>query len=387
MKSKLAKFTAVALAMAMTFSTSAFAADDTATNTVLSASGQQTITTSFGVYSPTITVSVPLKADIQVNPLYDSSATGVKKFTVASKDLVVLNASVDTDADAAIPVNVAVSAAITKTGDDVVTEFNTFTGDLKSSKKRINLNLTQADSVTGTAVAKNSDGSAGTATFIDATNNKRLDLSKWTPGTGTYGASPTNTTAITNYGSLLSVDIAGPSTTDTTTGATFTSDATKVTPKDAAFAVTGVANASADWKADDIAVSLVYNIKASSPLSISTPAIATAPTFTQGSSTDLTITVPNVGEAKYVAMALHNYDTDITGVYKDFVLGDDDATVKYAANATTPTQTDLTITIPKDSGVLEFLAGTDYSKKPQDLVIALNDGRYVVSTLTVTAKS
>lgn len=357
MKSKLTKAAATALAMTMCVPGVAFAAESSGS-----------FETSFDIYSPALTISVPLKADIKVNPIADSGDDTVKKFTVASNSIDVLNASVDAEADVAIPVNVTVKASIKSSGNDVVTEYNTFTADATSTKKRINLNLSEAGTA---AVIGVKDG--GTATFD---SEKKLDLSQYAVTTDAKYNTPAKTTAITKYGSLLSVDIAGPTTTNKTAGAEFTTTAADVTAGVGSFAVTGEANTNADWKADDVAVDITYNVKASKALSITTPTITTPPTFTSGASAaDVAITVPNVGEATVLALGVHNDEAD----YKDYIWEDPEAyTVDY-----TTTAGSAVITIPKDDAVLAFLAGDDYKGDTQDLVIALSDGRMVVSTLTV----
>lgn len=354
MKSNLKKIAAAALAATMCVPGTAFAAQ----------SGS--FETSFDVYSPTLTISVPVNADIKINPIADSSATSVKKFTVASNSIDIMNASVDEEADAAIPVNVTVKAAITSQSEDVISEYNTFTADATSTKKRIYLNLSEA----GTAAVM-SVKTGGTAAF-DA--DKKLDLSQYEVTSEADYSTPAGTTAITKFGSLFSVDIAGPATTDTTTGKTFTSDATKVTAAVGSFAVTGVANTNADWKADDVTVAITYNVKASKALNITAPTIATAPTFTSTGTTDLEITVPGIGEATVTAIALHN---DGEGLYGDFIWENDAVSVDYSTAGTAK------ITISKDDGALKLLAEDNYKGKAQDLIIALSDGRFVVSTLTV----
>ena len=79
-----------------------------------------------------------------------------------------------------------------------------------------------------------------------------------------------------------------------------------------------------------------------------------------------------------IAIAVHKDGKDL---YGDYVM--EGYTVAYAPNTTTTSQTDATITIPKDNATLTFLAGDDYKGKAQDLIIALSDGRRIVSTLTV----
>lgn len=224
----------------------------------------------------------------------------------------------------------------------------------------------------------------GETAEYEAADNKVLKLSQWETGTEAVyrtgsATAPVKSVAITKYGSLLSVDIAKPT---LATGATsYIGDATKVTPTVGSFAVTGVANASADWKADDIKVEVTYDIKASAARGITTPAIATPPTFASGGTADLTIIIPNVGEAKVFAVGCHN---DGEGLYGDYIWESSAYKVTYAENSTTPGQIDATITIPKtDAGLSQFLAGNDYKGKKQDFVVGLSDGRMVVSTLTV----
>ncbi len=361
MKSKLSKSIAAALVMTMCVPVSAFAADATATTTT---EGSGSFNTSFDLYSPALTIQVPVNAQIRVNPLADTSATGVKKFSVASNSIDIWNASVDVEADTAIPVNATVKATITSKKDDVVTEYNTFTASPTSTKKRINLNLSEAQ--TAAVVGPKTGG----AQAFDG--NKKLDFSTCAETTAAIYTTPKQSVPITQYGSLLSVDIAGPATADSTAGKTFSSDATKLTAKVGSFAVTGVANASADWKADDIAVAITYDVRASQARAITTPTIGTAPTFNSASPADVVINLTGVGEATVDAMALHNDE----GTYGEFFFEEDGYKVEYPSAGTAK------ITIPKENKTLTFLAGDDYKTKPQDLIIALSDGRRVVSTLT-----
>ena len=364
MKSRFTKIAAAAMALTMCMPTATFAAS---TTPVINGETSGSFNTSFDVYSPALHISVPLKADIQVNPLAGSGDT-VKQFSVASNSIDIINASVDTEADTAIPVNVTVQAAITNTAEGVVTEYKDFTADEKSTKKKINLMLTEAV----------------TAATLDTTNRKALtgdqskllDLASVPVNGAAEYTNATNSTAITKYGSLLSVDIAVPTTEDTTNNS-FTTDPAKVKPTVGSFAVTGVANTNADWSKDDIAVAITYKVKASKALNI-VAATAAAVTRTASDTTDLKITVANVGEATVTALALHNDDA-----YKDLVWEGAADDVTYAPNTTTPTQTDATITIKKDDATLGALAGDDFKGKAQTLVIALSDGRMVVTDITV----
>lgn len=364
MKIQSKKIVAAALAMSMCVPTAAFAAESDSAGS---------FTTSFGVYSPALTISVPVNLDIKVNPIADSNATDVRKFSIASNSIDIANASVDVDADQEIPVVATIKASITSKGEGVVTEYNTFGENSDSTKKRVHLDLSEAQ----TAAVY----SAKAGETLAFTTEKKLNLGQFEVGTKAIYATPAANVPITKYGSLLVLNIDGPATSDTTTNATFSTDPEKVTPAVGSFAVTGVANTNADWKEDDIAVAVTYNVKASNEVTLNTPAIASAPTFNSASPADLVITVPNVGEATVFAVGCHN---DNEGAYGDYNWDTAAYTVTYAPNATTTTQTDATITFKKeDEGLSKFLAGDDYKTKPQDFIIGLSDGRMVVTTLTV----
>ena len=211
---KMTKVAAAALAMAMCVPSSVFAAS-TPTPAPVQTSGS--FNTSFDVYSPKLTIQVPVNLDIEVNPLADSTATGVKKFSVASNSIDIWNASVDTAADSgkgtAIPINVTVKATIAEKKADVITEYNTFTSDVTATTKRINLMLTEAQTA-ATLKLKTSQ-----LAEYEAADNKVLKLSNWETNAAAIYTTPKQSVAITKYGSLLSVDIAGPATTTTSSPA------------------------------------------------------------------------------------------------------------------------------------------------------------------------
>lgn len=357
MKFKMKKMAATAMAVAMCVPCVVSAAET-----------KGNFDTSFDIYSPVLTVSVPTTLDIRVNPLADTTSTADKsvgKFAIASNSIDIINGSVDVAADKAIPVNATIQATIASKGENVTTEYNTFTASDTSAVKKVFLTLSEANTP---AVIEAGAGNANAAWDSD----KHLDLSKYAVKTAAEYDAVTNKATVTKYGSLLSVDIAGPSTTDTTPGAAFSTTASKVTPVVGSFAITGVVNANADWKSTDLTVNVTYDIRASKARTLTTPTVA-AVTFTSGTSaTDLNISVTGVGEATVTAMALHN-DSE----YGDFPFETAQYTVDYATAGTAK------ITLKKDDAVLAFLAGDDFKGKAQDLVIALSDGRIVTTTLTV----
>lgn len=354
MKFKMKKMAATAMAVAMCVPCAVSAADN-----------KGSFDTSFDIYAPVLTVSVPTKMDIKVNPLVDTTSTTDKtvgRFAIASNSIDIVNGSVDVEADKAIPVTATIQATIASKGEGVITEYNIFTASETSTVKKVYLTLSQANT------AATVDPAAGALTA-----DKHLDLSKYTHKTDAEYNSVTKSATITKYGALLSVDIAGPATTDNTVGANFSTDATKVTPKVGSFAVTGVVNANADWKTTDLTVNVTYDIRASKPRNLTNPTVA-AVTHTSGASaTDLNISVAGIGEATVTAMALHN-----DSAYGDFLFENAQFTVDYTTTPGTGV-----ITLKKDDAVLSFLAGDDFKGKTQDLVIALSDGRIVTTKLTV----
>lgn len=362
MKLQTKKVVAAVLAMTMCIPATAFA------DTTGESSGS--FNTDFNIYSPTLTVSVPLDANIRVNPIAETTASAKTSdnFTVASNSIDIINASVDTEKDRGIPVNATINATITNRGEDVVTEYTTFAENATSTKKKVYLQLSEATATKAATVAVKS---GETLAFVEG----KLNLGQFEVTTPADYTTPAKFSPITIYGSLLSVDIDAPTTTDTTANATFSTDPTKVVPKVGSFAVTGVANTNAAWAESDLAVGITYNIKASKKLNIENPTIATAPTFSKAGTVDVTITVPNVGEAEVAAIALHNDEGD----YGDFMWGDEAYTVDY-----TTTPGSAIITIPKDDSGLAYIGEAPYKDQPQDLVIGLTNGQRVVTTITVT---
>ncbi len=336
MKLQLKKVAAVTLAMTMCLPCVAFAEEEIGRATLDAASQSGKIDTSFGVYAPPITVNVPVKANIRINPLAEDNASGadsntVKNFTVASNSIDVRNSSMDDGTG--IPVNVTVSASISKAAKGVMQVYSDFTPVEGSTQKKIHLDLAEAK----------------TAASADGTTEAVYDM--------TSSNANLNKAVVTKYGSLLSVDIDAPADADN--------------PEVGSFAVVGGANANADWRADDIAVNITYRIKASKPLAVKTPTVADL-TVVGGS--DLEITVNGIGEAKVTALGAHN---DEAGKYGDYLWEAKAFTVDYS------TSDQATITIKGTDAGLGVLAKDGYKGIAQDFIIGLSDGRMVVTTLTV----
>lgn len=352
MKLQFKKAVAATLALSMCMPATVFAAEATSDKA-------GSFETSFDIYSPKLNISVPLKADVLVNPMADSSATTVDKFTVASNSLDIMNATVDTEVTngKGIPVNVTVNASISKKGEDVETLYNTLTANNTSTKKKINLNLTEGSGATldRSAIGAMSD------------NTKWVDLSTVSIDQAASYDSATNKTPVTAFGSQLSVDIAAP-----TTSGTDLTDTSTVTPAVGSFAITGEAYTNADWKKDDIELNITYNVKASGTLGITTPTVA-GKTSTDGAAVKYEIT--GAGEATILAVVIHN---DGEGGYGDFIV--ENWVPTYNADGS------IDLEIPANHPTLSFLASdaSGCNGKAQDLIIGLSDGRRIVTTLTST---
>jgi len=329
------------------------------------------IKTDFGVYAPVLTISVPANASIKVNSIAASGSTDVDSFTVASGSIDILNATTDLEKNVGVPLNVTVQARITAKGSDVITEYNSFTVDPISPKKQIHLELTQSKAVTAALAT-------GKTPTLDADKKLVLDPENYTI-TGKDYTAPITKMVVTEYGSKISVDVGEPKTTATdTAGAAdkFAKNPELIVPGASSFAVVGTANTGANWKADDLAVELIYNAKASNPLSITdTPAVASAPTYSAASPANVEVAVADVGTATVAGIALHAPELSTS----DFIF--EGYTVAYA---TASGKTTATITIDKDDPILT--ATRDLGTETYDIVVALTDGRIAVTTLAVTGK-
>lgn len=348
------RMAAAALALTMCFPSVASAS-------TINSAASGTFNSSFDLYAPTLTISVPLKLDILVNPVpnTDSSNKSVSKFSIASNSINIINASVDTNTAKGIPVNVMVSGLIKAKAADVITVYKDFTPTATDTTKKVFLQLSQAN----TAAAATA-GSSGKV-FLDNNTNKRLNLAEWTTSGGEYD-SITNQAVITKNGALLSMDIGAP------TGSNLTTAAANVIPTVGSFAVTGSANASADWKASDVTVEVKYVVKASATRSFTTPAL-TAVTGT-GATTDVTlVNAISFGEATVNRLVVHY---DALGEDKDIPAADCDLAV--AADGK------VTLKLKANSATLTALSKEPYKGKTLDLAIVLSDGRVVVTTLTIS---
>lgn len=361
------KTAAMALALAMCFPGVVSASSAPAFNNKETA----TFTSSFGVYSPTLTISVPLKLDVRVNPVAPGTGTGVDTlFSIASNSVDIINASVNETLKEDIPVNVTVTATIKAKAAGVVTSYRSFTKSTESAVKKVFLQLQEA----GTAAQL-----TGTSPdFVNGTTH--LDLNDWSVTTAAqYTTDDTNKVPITKYGALLSMDMGGVKIKSGSTETDVTADAGEVEPSVKSFAVTGVANTSAEWKSTDLTLEIKYVVKASEARGITPPTVP-AVVRQASATTDQTVVVTGVGSATVTGLAIHN---DADSKIGDVPFGA--AEFKSVTDSTGGSGAGTaTITISKDAAIFKNLSTDAYKGVEEELVIGLSDGRVVVTTLKVT---
>lgn len=300
----------------------------------------------FGKESINVQVSVPTSAALRVNPMatVSSGATAVSGAQIASRDLRIINRTYartpgSVSANQGVAVIVTARAQVLGKGDGVKVVYN---------KANAGSNVFSQDSD-----AKN--------VMMELQEGLLPNIS----GNGTYGRGAK--AKVTELGSRIKFDVAAP---------TSVSAGDNVTVPDAnvgkaAMAILGEATINAAWQTDDLNVGLVYNIKASNSTVTDTQPILAGVTGN-------TITIPaaTLNEATVEAVAIQDPKKDTYGF---FPLEFDETT--YTTNASG----DATLTI--DSGVIDYLKTDDSLKgasNPQDLIIALSDGRVIVTTLTVS---
>ncbi len=300
----------------------------------------------FGKESINVQVSVPTSAALRVNPMatVSSGATAVTGAQIASRDLRIINRTYartpgTVSNNQGVAVIVTARAQVLGKGDGVKVVYN---------KANAGSNVFSQDSD-----AKN--------VMMELQQGTLSDIS----GNGTYGSGAKAT--VTELGSRIKFAVGAP---------TSVSSGDNVTVADAsvgkaAMAILGEATINAAWQTDDLNVGLVYNIKASN-----STVTDTQPTLAGVTGNTITIPAATLNEATVEAVAIQDPKKDTYGF---FPLEFDETT--YTTNASGA----ATLTI--DSGVIDYLKADDSLKgasNPQDLIIALSDGRVIVTTLTVS---
>lgn len=308
------------------------------------------ITTDFGIYSPSVTVTVPTEAHIRINPLKVANSTSVNGYEIASNDLQIVNKSVDTVNKTGIPILFTANAKITKKGDSVKVYYDY--GKTSPSKYGVSSNSKTKAAYIALQAADN-QGAAFTNTPGSGVSDNAtyaLDTNPVTP----QGKNP-----VTTVGSQLHMPIDAPSINASGALATPYSYGT--------YAVVGHANENAPWQASDLEIELTYNIKPSTSTGASAPAIALAQQPTSGNALSINATdavLDGVWPSEFV---LHHQEEkigewNITDVVEWNRTAADDGWV---------------ISISKDDTTLKWYQ-TEYAaakgKGSFDLVVSFTDG-------------
>lgn len=297
----------------------------------------------FGVNSPIIDVTVPTKANVKVNPMYDKNGTAgdLKEFAVASKELVISNNTSSNDDGSGVALLCTVRGTITNVGEGVGVSYNTFTPKPASEKKLIHLDITSSNTLP--AVSENNKFKIGTAPCVQV--------------------------PMTNVGARLQLPIAASSNVAGTNK-----------PGYGAFAITGVANVAADWADTDVNVSLSYRVRAIQESPMNNPSIANAPATTSGNiataatviATKTDLAAASLGDGVTVTgLIIHNPENE----FDDYALTAEDLEINTDA-------TGCEVKIKAGDPGLTFL-GSSYKGKGQDLLLGLSDGRIIATTITV----
>lgn len=328
----------------------------------LDASGKGTIATDFGIYSPELKVTVPIKASVKVNPLSKNSVQTVKQFGLASKDLVITNKTIEGDTAAdreGADLLVTVTGKITGKGANVKAfyEQGGFTPNGASKEKSLYMQLAAATvNRTSTAV-----------TALSENNNYSLAADN-EPYTQT----------ITGVGSRIQFNIPGSQGTSVSTGTLSAGDYTY-----GAFAVIGNANTGADWVANDMTVELRYEIKANSSAGVAAPQLA--------GGSGVNITSSNGISVNNFIMDADRYGADVTEIllYDKTV---DTPEVRWAVDSPSLTfarnaaDNGYDFKISKDDPTIDYLSKITVASKKTGkyfLLVAFSDGRVSKAPITI----
>lgn len=306
-----------------------------------------TINTEFGVASPELKVTVPIKAKVAVNPLNDSSATtGTDAFEVASKELIITNKTVTGDTSA------------NRTGAKILV---TVTGTVTAGTG-VKAYYKLADiSTNGTSKAKK------LYMQLDHSASNLSENNVFNLADDNEPASQT----MTSIGSRIQFSVDAPAGPSVSSGNVSAND-----QKYGAFAVIGKANNGADWVTADMTVGLKYEIKASTATPVTSPAlgngVTNAPiTSTNGISVNSFLMDTDLDGAYVTKMALVDKDADLPEtVWEE---GPDGFT--FERNSTAD---GWNLKVSKDNPAIAYVvANTPATKKNTQyyLLIAFNDGR------------
>lgn len=304
-------------------------------------------TTDFDVTKEKVKVTVPVNANIRVNPNFKNGNMSVNGFRVASKDLVIANQTLDSDHNA-MPVLVTAYAKILSKTDNVKVYYDpaatTYTASSNSRAKEMRVQL----------VSENGNGDV-------SSNNGQYTL-------GTTFADSATHSMITTMGSLLEVPVPAP----TSVNNAGTASAAVQTAGYASFAVIGDANENADWQKDDAKFEISYDIRATSSPSVVNKEAITFVNANYVSTNSISVNIPDKAlEGVDVAEVMVRDDL---GKWDEWVVGED-PNVYYERNANDDGEV-LTFWYESIQDYDEILTASGVSKPNKlEVIIAFTDGR------------
>ena len=333
MKSKrITKLLACTLVVAMS-ATPVFASSVTYSD---KASG--TIDTDFGLYQPVLSVNVDTQAGVKINPLYDvTNGQGVKKYSLASKNISINNATQDDDKKG-VPVLVTAKATIKNTDPSVKAYYDY--GANSGSKFVKNDNSTAKELYMELQKGSGTSGGLGNYVAVPATSDAAV---------------------ITKSGSRLQMVV--PAMSGGTAGY-------------GEFAVIGEANTGAAWSNTDLSLELTYEIAAVGASTTGLQAInISSLTATSGNAVSI------------------NALTDVAlagAAVKDVIVYDQKCEMPESAIATDSISYERNTSddgwilfISKDDPVVQWLNTAERKNKAIGLLVVLSDGRVSKTDLTV----
>lgn len=307
------------------------------------------IDTEVGVYAPPISVNVPIKTKIEVNPMISQNSPSVNGYGIASKSLVITNKSYDTDNSEGIPIIVTAEAEIQKKEDSVKVYYDKtrsgYTASANSKAKEAYMSLSEGNMTV--------PGTSGNVVYKTA--GKKSDV-------------------ITTAGSQIQFSVSAPNAASAKTYA--------------AFAVVGDANVNAPWENNDMTIGLTYAIKAGSTgIKGKIANVAAISSIVNGANVTISATSTNgisinnfpengVDGAEVEAIVVHPTKASEA----DWVV---DATDLQKVNYKQNSDGTWNITIPGGEDLAYYSENFTQKNRDLDLLIRLNDGRVLMDNLSI----
>lgn len=328
---------------------------------------QGSITTDFGIASPELKVTVPIKASVKVNPLSENGS-GVEQYGLASKDLIITNKTIKgtkpSDRDGADILVTVTGKVASGTGAKVFYEQDGFTPNGASKQKNLYMQLAAANlhQTVGTPANSLSENNV----FTMAADNQPF------------------TQTMTSVGSRIQFTVPGAdkATAPSVSTGTLSAGDYNAGQVCGAFAVIGKANTGADWVANDMAIELKYEIKATTAEGIASP---TVPTITVTSANGVSVNNFVMDRDLYGALITDIVLYDKTVDTPEGRWASDDPALTFTRNTN---DDGYDFKISKDDPVIQYLnnlpAGSSKRTGKYFVLVKFSDGRVSRTAVTVS---